>query len=178
MNPKITKSRTILKARWINTNPIPNHASGSGSVNALEVEHPRSPKVLMNKIYQMMVNTGYGGGSIKYCRHHDEEGHLINQCKASAASWCRWWTNDYFKLKKATGEEVPMMESPSKYVCQVQFITNRPPKLILSKPTMAHKEDYSALPHNYGYSFQNTQQPHVFQEKVRGLIRSGRCFTP
>jgi hypothetical protein len=43
----------------MSTNSLPNHASGSGSVNALEVEYLRSLKILMNKVYEMMVKAGY-----------------------------------------------------------------------------------------------------------------------
>jgi len=46
------------------------------------------------------------------------------------------------------------------------------------KLVATHKGDYSVLPHNYKYSFQSTQQPPVFQAKIGGLTRSGRCFTP
>jgi hypothetical protein len=45
----------LIKVWWItfketlnvSTNPLPNHASGSGSVNALEVECPRQLKAPM-----------------------------------------------------------------------------------------------------------------------------------
>jgi hypothetical protein len=57
----------LIKVGWImfeetpnmSTNPLLNHASGSGSVNALEVEYLRSLKILMNKVYEMMVKLGY-----------------------------------------------------------------------------------------------------------------------
>jgi len=70
-----------------------------------------------------------------------------------------------------------MMEAPNKEVLRVQFTAGGPPKLILSKPIKTHKGDFNALPHNYGYSFQGTQQPPVFQAEVGGLTRNGRCFT-
>jgi hypothetical protein len=41
-----------------------------------------------------------------------------------------------------------------------------------------HKGNYSALPHDYGYSFKSTQQPPIFQAEIGGLTRSGKCFTP
>ena len=82
------------------------------------------------------------------------------------------------QIEKATGEEVSMMEAPNKKVCRVQFITRKPPKLVLSKPVVAHKGNYIALPHDYGCSFKSTQQPPIFQAEIRGLTRSGRCFTP
>jgi len=40
-----------------------------------------------------------------------------------------------------------------KKVCRTQFTIGGLPKLVLSKPIMAHKGNYSALSHNYGYSF-------------------------
>jgi hypothetical protein len=57
----------LIKAGWItfeetlnmSMHPLPNHASSSGSVNALEVEYLRSLKILMNKVYEMMVKAGY-----------------------------------------------------------------------------------------------------------------------
>jgi len=45
------------------------------------------------------------------------------------------------------------VSSKSKEVCQVQFTRDGLPKLILSKPIVAHKGDYSALPYNYGNFF-------------------------
>ena len=82
------------------------------------------------------------------------------------------------QIEKATNEEMFMMEAPNKEVCRVEFTTGRPPKLVLSKLVVEHKGNYSALPHDYEYSFKSTQQPPIFQEKIRGLTRSGRCFTP
>jgi hypothetical protein len=82
------------------------------------------------------------------------------------------------RIEKATGEEVSMMEAPNKEVCRVQFVTRKPPKLVLSKPVVAHKGNYNALPHDYGCSFKSTQHLPVFQVEIRGLTRSGRCFTP
>jgi hypothetical protein len=43
---------------------------------------------------------------------------------------------------------------------------------------MAYKGNYDALPHDYGCSFKSTQQLPIFQAEIRGLTRSGRCFTP
>jgi hypothetical protein len=52
------KPLQLIKVRWVtfeqtpsvNVNPLPNHASSSGSINALEVEDPRSLKVLLDKV--------------------------------------------------------------------------------------------------------------------------------
>jgi len=81
------------------------------------------------------------------------------------------------RIEKATGEKVSMMEAPNKEVCRVQFVTGKPPKLVLSKPLVAHRGSYNALPHDYGCSFKSTQQPPIFQAEIRELTRSGRCFT-
>jgi hypothetical protein len=35
-------------------------------------------RVLMDKIYHVMVNARYERGSVKYYKHHSEEGHLIS----------------------------------------------------------------------------------------------------
>jgi hypothetical protein len=85
----------LIKARWIifevapnmSTNPLPNDASGNRLVNALEVKYPRSLKVLMNRVYEMMKKVGYkessyeGLTSMNFCKYHSEESHMINQCK-------------------------------------------------------------------------------------------------
>jgi len=76
----------LIKTKWItfedtpniNTNPLANHFSSNGSVNMLKLEHLRSMRVLMDRIYHVMVNARYEGGSVKYYKHHSEEGHLIN----------------------------------------------------------------------------------------------------
>jgi hypothetical protein len=54
----------------VNTNPLPNHASGSGFVNMLEIEHSKIVKVPMDRIYQMMVDVRYKEGSEKCCKDH------------------------------------------------------------------------------------------------------------
>jgi hypothetical protein len=51
------------------------------------------------------------------------------------------------------GNKVRMMESQEKplEVCRVYPIVNRPPKLILSKPSCANKENHNVTLYNYGY---------------------------
>jgi hypothetical protein len=68
--------------------------------------------------------------------------------------------------------EVSMMGLSGKNneVCQVQFTVDGLPKLIMSKPIVAYKGYYSALSHNYGYSFQSTQPSPIFQVEVGGLL--------
>lgn len=47
----------------MNTNPLPNYATGSGSVNALEFKGLESLEVSLNRIYEMLVEAGYKEGS-------------------------------------------------------------------------------------------------------------------
>lgn len=58
-------------------------------------------------------------------------------------------------IEKAMDIEVSMMglSGKNKEVCQVQFTVDGLPKLIMSKPIVAYKGDYSALPYNYGNFF-------------------------
>jgi len=176
----------LIKAGWItfedapnvNTNPLPNHASGSGFVNMLEIEHSKILKVSMDRIYQIMVDARYKEGSEKCCEHHNIEGHVISHCEGFHKKMMQMMSHGLLRIEKVTSEEVFMMEAPNKEVCRVEFTTGRPPKLVLSKPVVEHKGNYSALPYDYGYSFKSTQQPPIFQAEIGGLTRSGRCFTP
>jgi hypothetical protein len=47
----------------MNTNSLPYHAMGSGIVNALETKSPRSLKVSLDGIYEMLVKTRHKKGS-------------------------------------------------------------------------------------------------------------------
>jgi hypothetical protein len=175
----------LIKAGWItfedapnvNTNPLPNHASGSGSVNMLEIEHSKILKVPIDRIYQMMVDARYKKGSEKRYEHHNIEGHVISQCEGFHKKVMQMMSRGLLRIEKATGKEVSMMETPNKEVCRVQFVTGKPPKLVLSKPVVAHKGSYNALPHDYACSFKSTQQSPIFQAEIGGLTRSGRCLT-
>lgn len=40
-------------------NPMPNHVSSNGSVNALETRGPKTLKVSLNRVYKMMVKARY-----------------------------------------------------------------------------------------------------------------------
>jgi hypothetical protein len=126
----------------------------------------------------MMVDARYKEGSEKCCEHHDIEGHVISQCRGFHKKVMQMMSRGLLRIEKATGEEESMMEAPNKEVCRVQFVTGKPPKLVLSKPLVAHKGSYNALHHDYGCSFKSTQQPPIFQAEIGGLTHSGRCFTP
>jgi hypothetical protein len=53
----------LIKARWItfkearnmNTNPLPNHAISSGTINVLKNRGLKTLKVFMDGIYEMLV---------------------------------------------------------------------------------------------------------------------------
>jgi hypothetical protein len=77
------------------------------------------------------------------------------------------------------GDEIRMMEGQDRLskVCRVQPTANRPPKLILTKPSYT-KRNHNAIPYNYGYA-PNVETPlPLFQTEISGLTRSGRCFAP
>ena len=176
----------LIKAGWITledapnvkTNPLPNHASGSGSVHMLEIEHSKILRVPMDRIYQMMVDARYKEGGEECCEHHNIEGHVISQCEGFHKKLMQMMRRGLIRIEKATSGEVSMIGAPNKEVCRVQFVTGKPPKLILFKPVVAHEGNYNALPHDYGCSFKSTHQPPIFQAEIGGLTRSGRCFTP
>ncbi|KAJ6916287.1 hypothetical protein NC652_018859 [Populus alba x Populus x berolinensis] len=50
---------TFEEALDVNTNPLPNNALSSGSVNALEVDDPKSLKVSLDRFYEMLAKIGY-----------------------------------------------------------------------------------------------------------------------
>jgi hypothetical protein len=62
----------LKKTLNVSTNHLPNYALGSGSVNTLEVEHPWSLKVSMDRIYKMIIKAGYKAGSMNLCKYHGE----------------------------------------------------------------------------------------------------------
>ena len=80
------------------------------------------------------------------------------------------------RVKMIVEDKVSMTDMPGRDVCQIQLTLEGPPKLIFSKLTVTHKENYNAIPYNYGHSFQGTGRPLVLPE-IAGLTRSGRCFT-
>jgi hypothetical protein len=49
--------------------------------------------------------------------------------------------------------------------------------MILTKPTSTTSGSYNALPHNYRYSFHSKNPASIFHAEIKGLTRSGRCFT-
>ena len=67
----------LIKNGWItfeeppniSTNPLPIHAAGSGSVNMLDTRYPKSLKVPMEKVYQMLIRARYD--DIRCCQYHN-----------------------------------------------------------------------------------------------------------
>ena len=78
------------------------------------------------------------------------------------------------------GNEVRMMESQEKplEVCRVHPIVNGPPKLILTKPSCANKENHNVTPYNYGYIANVKTHAPLFQAEITRLTWSCRYFTP
>lgn len=81
-------NKNMLQAPNMNTNPLPNHATGNISINMLETEGLRSLKVYLDKIYKMLVEARYKKNSFEdgltsrdFCKYHKEKGNIINQCK-------------------------------------------------------------------------------------------------
>jgi hypothetical protein len=79
----------LIKAGWIscdespnvNSNPLPNHTSGSRGVNSLEIERESKAtlKVTMDRLYGMLRQTNYlktpvriqaVGDANEYCKYH------------------------------------------------------------------------------------------------------------
>ena len=81
-------NKNMLQAPNMNTNPLPDHATGNISINMLETKGLRSLKVYLDKIYKMLVEARYkkdsyedGLTSRDFCKYHKEKGNIINQCK-------------------------------------------------------------------------------------------------
>jgi hypothetical protein len=63
-------------------------------------------------------------------------------------------------------------------MCRLQHIKCSPPKLILIRLIVTYNMNYNAFPYNYINSPNIECLALVFQTKIDGLTRSGRCFTP
>jgi hypothetical protein len=86
-----------------------------------------------------------------------KKGNRINYCEGFCNEVIQMLVWGTLRIKGAISIEVSMIDETSinKEVCQVKFTIEGLPKLIIWKPTVASKENYSALPHNYGYSSQS-----------------------
>ena len=174
----------LLKTGWmtfedspnVSTNPLPSHASGSGSVNMLDVEHPKKLRVPIERIYQMLTKAGYSG--IKCCQHFDQKSHFISQCPGFYENVMQLMNRGLLRIETMTRDEIAVTEMLNQEVCRVQITPGGLPKLILTKPRVTPKEDYNAIPYNYGNSSRGVKQPFVISSEIGGLTRSGRCFTP
>ena len=116
---------------------------------------------------------------MNFYKYHGEEGHMINQCEGFCNKVIQMMIQGILQIERGMDREVSMMDAfyKNKEVYRRQFTAYKLPKLILYKPTVAHKGNYSAIPYNYRYSFQRAHLTPVFQAEVRGLTHSGRCFT-
>ncbi|XP_061947974.1 uncharacterized protein LOC133671268 [Populus nigra] len=190
----------LIKAGWIsfdespnvNSNPLPNHTSGSGGVNSLEIEmgSKATLRVTMDRLYGMLRQTNYlktpvriqaVGDANEYCKYHQQFGHDIDSCEEFHFKVENMMTLEILRLMKPKEDElVGTMTGFNKKVEVCRYIpTERgPPKMILAKPMNTVSGNYNAQPYNYGYSFHTTSPAPVFHAEIGGLTRSGRCFTP
>ena len=76
----------------MNSNPLPNHASGGGGVNSLEIGKGSTTtlRVTMDRLYGMLRQTDYlktpvkiqaVGNANEYCKYHQQLGHDIDSCE-------------------------------------------------------------------------------------------------
>ena len=119
-------------------------------MNMLDVEYPKSLKVLMGKIYQMLTRAKYN--DVRCCRHYNQKGHSISQCQGFYKNVMHMINKGLLRVETTTNNKVSMIEVSDKEVCRVQFTLGGPPKLVLTKPTATHKKT-NAIPYNYGHSF-------------------------
>ena len=116
----------------------------------LDIECPKSLKVPMGKIYQMLARAKYD--DVRYYQHYNQKGHSINQCQGFYKNVMQMINKDLLRIETITNDKVSMIEVSDKEVCRVQFTLGGPPKLVLTKPTATHKQT-NAIPYNYGHSF-------------------------
>ena len=72
----------------MNTNPLPNHVTSNGVVNALEIGGFKVLKVSINEIYKILIKAGYrksdcenGLMNESFYKYHKKECFMIDQCK-------------------------------------------------------------------------------------------------
>jgi hypothetical protein len=126
----------LIKVGWItfketpkiNTNPLPNHTSSSGSINTLKADYPRSLKVSLDRIYEMLMKAEYKKGSyeegltsMNFCKYHGEEVHMINLYKGFCNEMIQMLIQKTLRIEGGMGKEVSMVDesSKNKKVCRV-----------------------------------------------------------
>lgn len=126
----------LIKVGWItfketpkiNTNPLPNHTSSSGSINTLKADYPRSLKVSLDRIYEMLMKAEYKKGSYEegltsrnFCKYHGEEGHMINLYKGFCNEMIQMLIQKTLRIEGGMGREASMVDesSKNKKVCRV-----------------------------------------------------------
>jgi hypothetical protein len=176
----------------VNSNPLPNHASGGGGVNSLEIGRGSTTtlRVTMDRLYGMLRQTDYlktpvkiqaVGNANEYCKYHQQLGHDIDSCEEFHLEVENMMTLGMLRLMKLKEDElVGTMTGCNQKVEVCRYIPTEkgPPKMIIAKPMNTVSGSYNAQPYNYGYSFHNTNPAPVFHAEIGGLTRSGRCFTP
>jgi len=116
----------------------------------------------------------------EYCEFHGKEGHHIDNCTEFCEKIAKMLIMGELRIEPMGGSrEVSMMEGQDKMtgVCRVQPTATGPPKLTLVKPSYT-KGNHNAMSYNYGYASNIRAPLPLFQTKISGLTRSGRCFTP
>jgi hypothetical protein len=118
-------------------------------------------KVSMKKLHDMLVQSGFLKMNNEhhlegsdYCEFHEEEGHHINDCVEFHKKIEKIMIMRELRIEAIeNGDEIRMMEGQDRLskVCRVQPTANRPPKLIMTKPSYT-KRNQNAIPYNYGYA--------------------------
>jgi hypothetical protein len=158
----------LIKIGWVsfedkpnvNSNPLPKHAAGSSGVGMIEAGNQcKALKVSMKKLYDMLVQSGFLEKNVEshlegydYCEFHGRDGHHIEDCIEFCEKIAKMLKMGELRIKPMEGSgEVSMMEGQDKMtgVCRVQPTANRPPKLILVKPSYT-KGNHNAMPYNFG----------------------------
>ena len=165
---------------------MPNHAASSEGVNVVGVEgkKERVLKVSMERLYSMLVQSGYlfefepvmNGNN--YCKFHGKVGHHIDDCEEFHQEVKRMLTFGMLRIEsEEESSEVGMIgcQETKTEVCRLQPTVGGPPKLILTRPVCINSGSYGTMPYNYGYSFNPIP---IIHPEIGGLTRSGRCFTP
>jgi hypothetical protein len=157
----------LIKVGWVtfedspnvNSNPLPKHVASSGGVNTMEIgSKERVLKVTMTKLYFMLVQSGHLEKSTEcciwesnFCPFHKKKGHHIDECIEFHQKVARMLTLGELRIEAVNdNEEIEMIENREK--CRIQSTANGLSKLVLTKPPMANKVDYGAMPGDYGYT--------------------------
>ncbi|KAL3566506.1 hypothetical protein D5086_031921 [Populus alba] len=173
----------LIKAGWISFdespnvkfNPLPNHASGSGGINSLEIGKGGTStlKITMDILYGMLRQTDYLKTPVKiqavrnaneYYKYHQRLGHDIDLCKEFHLEVENMMVLGMLRLMKPEEDEL-VGTMTGRYVPTEKG----PLKMILTKPMNTVNGSYNAQPYNYGYSCHSTNPTPVFHAEIGGL---------